>query len=315
MMGGRFALLSMAMLGTISGATGCSPQQTDQQRTNQPVQDKHFIGCTPPFAAPGGRRVSHVLHQEGRGGALGELSFEVADPNLPPAISGNSTTSYRAMPLSQSGAELVRANVKQAGKPAAYQGMSDADQHSMNMLTFYARPIRFDAKAGYGKLSGENILPTDTLLFIEPGWAISVIVPKEKVGLAPAFSASGSAALAILLSLQNGCSPARSTSIPDNLARRADELEALADSVTSNDASEVMRPATSQDIALACRLAPGFVAAFENGRRKATPQQHGTMFDLLKKMPWRALPAQARCGGKGMTFQPKGFGEFVTAIA
>lgn len=105
-------------------------------------------------------------------------------------------------------------------------------------------------------------------------------------------------------------------SIPGDLERQADELEALADAATSNDASEVMPPATAQDIVLACRLAPGFIAAFESGRRKVTTRQRDAMFDLLKKMPWKTLPARARCGSKGIiTFQPRGFGEFVTAIA
>lgn len=126
--------------------------------------------------------------------------------NVAPAIDGNPSTGYRAMPISEAGAELVRGNVKHPSKPSDYRGMNSADQLSMNMLTFYARAIRFDREAGFGRLSGDDILPTDTLLFLEPGWAISVTVPKEKIGLAPAFKASASGALATLLSLQNGCS-------------------------------------------------------------------------------------------------------------
>jgi hypothetical protein len=134
------------------------------------------------------------------------LFFEVSDPSVVPAINGNPSTSYRAEPISEAGAELVRGNAKQPGKPSYYRGMSEADQMSMNLAVFGGRAIQFDSQAGYGKLSEENILPTDNLLFLEPGWAIGVIVPKEKVALAPAFRAAASAALNALLSIQSGCS-------------------------------------------------------------------------------------------------------------
>lgn len=190
------------LVGVFAATVSCSPHapQAPQQRL------KLFVGCKAPLLASGGRTITNFLHQEDQAGRLRGLFFEVSDPSVAPAINGNPSTSYRAEPISEAGAELVRGNAKQPSKPSYYRGMSEADQMSMNLAVFGGRAIQFDTQAGYGKLSEENILPTDDLLFLQPGWAIGVIVPKEKVALAPAFGASASAALTTLLSLQRGCS-------------------------------------------------------------------------------------------------------------
>ena len=191
------------LIGVFAVTVSCSPNapQVPQQRP-----DKLFIGCKSPLSVPGGRTITNFFHQEDQVGRLRGLFFEVSDPSVVPAINGNPSTSYRAEPISEAGAELVRGNAKQPGKPSYYRGMSEADQMSMNLAVFGGRAIQFDSQAGDGKLSEENILPTDNLLFLEPGWAIGVIVPKEKVALAPAFRAAASAALNALLSIQSGCS-------------------------------------------------------------------------------------------------------------
>ncbi len=90
--------------------------------------------------------------------------------------------SCRAEPLSEAGVELIRGNDKQLGKPSYYRGMSEADQMSMNLAEFGGSVIQFDTQSGYGKLSEQNILPTDDLLFLEPGWAIGVIAISETLG-------------------------------------------------------------------------------------------------------------------------------------
>jgi hypothetical protein len=199
----RSSLTLAMMLGIVFTTVCCSPGQ-DQAPQRRP--DKLFIGCNEPLSVPGGRTITHFSHDEDQAGRLQGLFFEISDPSVAPAIDGNSSTSYRAEPISEAGAELVRRNVKQPGKPANYLGMSETDQMSIHLAVFGGRAIQFDNQAGYGKLSEENILPTDDVLFLEPGWAIGVIVPKEKVALAPAFRASASVALKVLLSLQRGCS-------------------------------------------------------------------------------------------------------------
>jgi hypothetical protein len=203
------SLTPAIMLGLALATASCSSGEP-QPTTARP--NKLFIGCTAPLPAPGGRTITTFLHDEDRAGELSSLFFEVSDPNVAPAIRGNAGTSYRAEPLSQAGADLVRRNVKQAGKPSQYSGMNQDDQMSMNLAVFGGQAIQFDAKAGYGKLAENNSLPTDILLFLEPGWAIGVIVPREKVDLAPAFKASASATLATLLQLQKGCSAPRPSS-------------------------------------------------------------------------------------------------------
>lgn len=191
------------LVGVFAAIVSCSHDapQAPQQRP-----DKLFVGCKAPLLASGGRTITNFLHQEDQAGRLRGLFFEVSDPSVAPVINGNPSTSYRAEPISETGAELVRGNAKQPGKPSHYRGMSEADQMSMNLAVFGGRAIQFDSQAGFGKLSEENILPTDNLLFLEPGWVIGVIVPKEKVALAPAFRVSASAALNALLSIQSGCS-------------------------------------------------------------------------------------------------------------
>lgn len=193
------------LVGVFAATVSCSPDapQAPQQRP-----DKLFVECKAPLLASGGRTITNFLHREDQAGRLRGLFFEVSDPSVASAINGNPSTSYlyRAEPISGAGAEPVRGNAKQPSKPSYHRGMSEADQISMNLAVFGASAIQFNPQAGYGKLSEENTLPTDNLLFLEPGWAIGVIVPKEKVALAPAFRASASAALNALLSIQSGCS-------------------------------------------------------------------------------------------------------------
>ena len=155
--------------------------------------------------ASDGRRTVAFLHDEDRAVRLTQLYFEIADPNLAPAISGSPSTRFVAYPISAAGADLVRRNLKEPGRPSYYRGMSDADQMAMHLVVFGSRAIKFDDQAGFGKLSKESILPTDDLIFLEPGWAIGVIVPKDKVELAPAFKESAAAALTALLARQKGC--------------------------------------------------------------------------------------------------------------
>jgi hypothetical protein len=191
-------------IGFALATIGCS--SGDSQPT-LPNKDKLFVGCKAPIPAPGGRTITEFIHAEDREGRLRMLGFAVSDPNVPPSINGNSSTLYRAQPISPSGADLVRRNVKQPGKPSYYIGMSEADQSAMHGAVFGTRAIRFDAVADYGKLSEKkDVFITDNLLFLEPGWAVGVIVPLEKVHLAPKFRASAAAALNTLLQIQKGCS-------------------------------------------------------------------------------------------------------------
>lgn len=199
-------LLFPVLIGVSAVTVSCSPDAPQAPEAPQQRPDNLFVGCKPPLSVPGGRVITNFFHQEDQVGRLRGLFFEVSDPSVAPAINGSPSTRYRAEPISDAGAELVRGNAKQPGKPSYYSGMSDADQTSMNLAVFGGRAIQFDSQAGYGKLSEANILPTDNLLFLEPGWAIGAIVPKEKVVLAPAFRASASAALNALLSIQSGCS-------------------------------------------------------------------------------------------------------------
>lgn len=154
------------MLGVVFTTISSSPGQ-DQAPQRRP--DKLFIRCKAPLSVPGGRTITNFFHQEDQAGRLRGLFFEISDPSVAPAINGNPSTSYRAEPISEAGAELVRGNVKQPGKPSYYRGMSETDQMSMNLAVFGGRAIQFDTQAGYGKLSEKNILPTDDLLFLESG--------------------------------------------------------------------------------------------------------------------------------------------------
>lgn len=196
------ALRAMA-IGFALATIGCS--SGDSQST-LPNHDKLFVGCKAPISAPGGRTITYFGHVEDRAGKLWVLVFDVSDPNLRPFIEGNSSTKYRAQPISSFGADLVRRNVKQPGNPSNYIGISEDDQSAMDGAVYGTVGITFDTAENYGKLSTGGDLFTDDLLFLEPGWAVGTVVPLEKVYLAPKFRASAAAALNTLLQIQKGCS-------------------------------------------------------------------------------------------------------------
>jgi hypothetical protein len=195
--------LSAMAIGFALATIGCS---SGDSQSPLPTHDKLFVGCKAPISAPGGRTITEFVHMEDGAGRLLMVAFHVADPNVAPSIKGNSSDLYLANPISPSGADLVRRNVKQPGRPSYYVGMSEADQRAMHGAVFGTRAIRFDTEAGFGRLSEENPFITDNLLFLETDWAIGVIVPLEKVYQAPKFRASAAAALSTLLQIQNGCS-------------------------------------------------------------------------------------------------------------
>lgn len=94
------------------------------------------------------------------------------------------------------------------------------------------------------------------------------------------------------------------------LERAADALDRAADAIQT-DAERRDRPATAADVTVACQLARRFHDDFAATRRAKQELDR----DRLAKLRWRALPAKATCGGRGLTFVPAGFGAFVTAIA
>ena len=203
-MGANNSLAFTWLVGLSALVASCSPYASPQPRPN-----KLFIGCAAPIHAPGSRSVVQFLHYEDRAGRLAGLYFEVADPNVAPDRIGSPFNRFTARPISDAGADLVRRNVKEPGRPSNYRGMSDSDQMAMHLVVFGTRAVHFDKEADFGRLSEETILPTDDLVFLEPGWAIGMIVSKEKVGLAPAYKASASAALTALLARQKGCAPSQ----------------------------------------------------------------------------------------------------------
>ena len=172
--------------------------------TAQPAR-KLFTGCALPQKAPGERLIPYFMHEQRRDGSLSGLYFEVRDPHLAPAIEGNSTTAYRAHPISEAGAELVRRNAHGRQAPSRYPGLAESDRQAMSLVAFGSQPITFDAASGVGRSANRAVLPTDNLVFLDDGWAIGVIVPDEKVTLAQDFRASARAALGVLLHAQSGC--------------------------------------------------------------------------------------------------------------
>ncbi|MES2338496.1 MAG: hypothetical protein V4537_10400 [Pseudomonadota bacterium] len=104
----------------------------------------------------------------------------------------------------------------------------------------------------------------------------------------------------------------------DKAIAQADALEAAADRIDrANASSAQLARATARDIALACRLASRFhVTAFASDRPIMAAARHDAVQQRLRALSWRALPAHTRWGGRGLvTFQPRGFGDFVTGIA
>jgi hypothetical protein len=96
------------------------------------------------------------------------------------------------------------------------------------------------------------------------------------------------------------------------LAAAAQRAEAAADALA--EGPRLMKAAPA-DVAIACPLALRFHDDMRSSRSDMSPRSD-ELAGQLRALMWKALPKRARCAnGRTLTFQPKGFGDFVTAIA
>ena len=122
------------------------------------------------------------------------------------------------------------------------------------------------------------------------------------------------AALTLLLL---GACAAQGDAAGQNAAQAKLEAEADRLEERANAADEPEMPvADVPAIRIACDLGPRFLKDFDESRRSLKAAEHRALYERIDAMRWRTLPPKADCGdGRTITFQPEGFGAFVTAIA